>query len=90
MASVELGDCITHREPALQDLPQLLAQLVAGVLDLDVSSLRDNLLGGERPLGVSPSRVGPPLLDGLDILLVALLLLVQVRHGGGNAEGLCM
>ena len=51
------------------------------MFDLDVAPLLSNLLSSKGSLCVSPSRIGPPLLDLLDLLLVSLLLLVQIgRH----------
>ncbi len=44
-----------YLESSLQDFPELLRLCIAGVLNLQVSSLRHNLLGCEWSLGVSPS-----------------------------------
>jgi len=70
----------TNLEAVLKNLPQLLGLGVAGVLDLQVSTLGNDLLGGERALGLPPSRVGPPLLDLLDLLLEELIFPCGV-HG---------
>jgi len=42
-------------ETTLYNVPQFLALIIAGILDLQVSSLGYDLLGSERPLGMSPS-----------------------------------
>jgi hypothetical protein len=52
-----------YLETALKDPPQLLGLGVAGILDLQIAPLRDDLLGREGPLCVPPSRVSPPLLN---------------------------
>lgn len=53
----------------LHNLPELLGLSIARVLNLEVSALGNNLLGGKGTLGVSPSRVLPPGLDLLDLLV---------------------
>ena len=69
-----------YSELLLQVLPQLLRHDIARVLNGQVASLRSNLLGRERPLGVPPSRIGPPLLELLDLLLVVLIFCVCDTH----------
>ena len=69
--------CVAHLESAFHDLPQLSAHSITGVLNLEVSSLRNDLLSSEWTLGISPSRVFPPLLHSFDILLVFLVFLVH-------------
>ena len=54
---------VTHLEALLQNPPQLLRLRIARILNLQIPTLGDNLLGGEGPLGLPPSRVVPPLLD---------------------------
>ena len=66
----------SYSKALLQNLPQLLRHGIAGVLDRQVASLRSNLLGGKRPLGEPPSRLRPPLLELLDLLLVVLIFCV--------------
>ena len=44
-----------YLKTTLNDVPQFLALIIAGILDLQVSSLGYDLLGSERPLGMSPS-----------------------------------
>jgi hypothetical protein len=68
---------ISYCKLLLQVLPQLLRHGIARVLDGQVASLRSNLLSRERPLGVSPSRIVPPLLELPDLLLVVLILSVR-------------
>jgi hypothetical protein len=72
--------CVTYLETALENIPQLLRHDVAGILDLQRASLRNDILCGKWPLGVSPSRVLPPALDGIDIVGVALVFLLQGSH----------
>lgn len=74
-------------EPVLENLPQLLGLGVAGVLNLQVASLGDNLLRGERPLGISPARVGPPALDLRDLLGEELVFHVWVDGGVDHVVG---
>ena len=74
---------MTDLESLLQDIPQLLADLASGVLNLDIAPLLGDLLSGKGSLGVPPSRVGPPLLDLLNLLLVLLLLGVNERGHAG-------
>ena len=69
-----------YSELLLQVLPKFLRHSIAGVLDGQVASLRSNLLGRERPLGVPPSRIGPPLLELLHLLLVVLIFRVCDTH----------
>ena len=69
-----------YSELLLQVLPKLLRHSIAGVLNGQVASLRSNLLGRERPLGVPPSRIGPPLLELLHLLLVVLIFRVCDTH----------
>jgi hypothetical protein len=68
---------VSYSELLLQVLPQLLRHGIAGVLDRQVASLGSNLLSRKRPLGVSPSRIVPPLLELPDLLLVVLILSVR-------------
>ena len=63
-----------HFEPALDNVPKLLAHSVARIFNLEIPSLGNYLFGREWPLGVPPSRVGPPLLDSFDVVLVDLIL----------------
>lgn len=46
---------MTHLEAVLQDIPQLLSLSIAGILNLQMASLGDNLLGGKGTLRVPPS-----------------------------------
>lgn len=78
----------SHLESAFNDGPQLLAHSIAGVLNLEIPSLRNYLLGREWPLSVSPSRILPPVLHGVDISLVELVLLIYGRHRNGRHEWL--
>lgn len=70
----------SYSELLLQVFPQLLRHNIARVLNGQVASLRGNLLGRERPLGVPPSRIGPPLLELLHLLLVVLVFCVCDTH----------
>jgi hypothetical protein len=46
---------LVYLEAVLEDIPQLLALGVAGVLNLEIATLAGDLLGSEGPLGVPPS-----------------------------------
>lgn len=70
----------TYSKSSLNDLPQLLRLYIAGICDWDVSALLHDLLCCVCPLGVSPSRVSPPLFDSLYFLQVSLLFFVEVAH----------
>lgn len=72
----------TYLESAFQNIPKLLRLGVAGVLDLHVSSLSHNGLSREGSLGISPSRIRPPLLYSLDLLQILLLLLIRIHSRG--------
>ena len=79
-----------YLEALLENLEQLLALRVAGVLNLEVAAFADNLLGREGPLGVPPSRLTPPPLNLRDLLGEELVLPVKIRGGiqhvvGGHA-----
>ena len=63
-------------ESALNDVPQFPAHSIAWVFNFEAPSLGNNLLSRERSLGISPSRVPPPVLYGVDVLLVKLVLVV--------------
>ena len=65
-----------YLEPAFEDVPQLFAHSIAWVFDFEAPSLGNNLLSRERSLGMSPSRVRPPFLHGIDVCLVELVLMV--------------
>lgn len=67
-------------EIALQDLPQLLAHSIGRILNLQGTTLGHNLLSSEGPLGVSPSGVLPPLLDGLDIVQILPVFFFKGSH----------
>lgn len=69
-----------YLEARLHNIPQLLALVIAGVLYLQIASLGHYLLCSEWPLGISPSRVTPPLLYRVDILLEKLLFMVFDSH----------
>ena len=79
---------MTHLEPAFNCFPQLLAHSIAGILDLEVAPLSHYLLGSERPFGEPPSRVSPPLLHGINVLLIELVFVVYGRHWYAVHEGL--
>lgn len=70
----------SYLEPALYRVPKLLRHLAARVLDLEVAPFLSNLLGREWPASVPPSRIVPPLLYSLNLSLVCLFLLIDVRH----------
>lgn len=71
----------TNLEVLLEDTPELLGLSVRRVLDLQVSTLGHDLLSSEGTLGVPPSRVLPPGLDGLNLLLVLLVLVLEAHCG---------
>ena len=79
---------MTHLEPAFDYFPQLLAHSIAGILDLEIAPLGHNLLSSERPFGEPPSRIRPPLLYGINVLLVELVFMVYGRHWHGVHEWL--
>ena len=68
-------------EPVLYNIPHLLALIITGILDFETPTLGCNLLGGERPPGMSPSGIRPPLLYGSYIRLINGILMIEVRHG---------
>lgn len=70
----------TYLESLLQDVPELLRLVVAGVVDLDCAPLRNDLLGSERPLGLPPSRIRPPLLNSGNLSSKSRVLLRQIRR----------
>ena len=70
-----------YLESLLEGSPELLRLVVGWVLDWEVSALDNNLLSSEWALGISPSGVGPPLLNSLDLSSELSILLVQVDLG---------
>jgi len=64
----------TYFESPLEDIPELLRLHIARVFNFQIPSLRHNLLGRERSLGVPPSRICPPLLHRRNLVQVLLLL----------------
>ena len=79
---------VTYFESAFNYCPQLLAHSILGILDLEVAPLGHYLLGSERPFSEPPSRVSPPLLHGINVLLVKLVFMVYGRHWYGIHERL--
>jgi len=75
-----------YSESAFNNLPQLLRLHIAGIVDFQVATLLNNLLGGVHPLSVSPSGVSPPSFDSLDLLQELLLFFVYV-HVSWYCEG---
>lgn len=73
-----------YLESLLQSLPELLGLSIAWVVDWEGTALGDNLLSGKWTLGVSPSRIRPPLLDSLDLSLESCLLLVKINSRWGH------
>lgn len=72
---------LTYRESLLHSLPKLLRHSIAGVVDLKIASLAGNLLGGVWSTRKPPSRICPPLLQLLHLVLESLLFRVYaVRH----------
>ena len=65
-----------YLESILHNLPQLFAQNIAGIFDLQVPPLCHNLLSSEWSLCESPSRIFPPLFDRIDVGLVKLVFVV--------------
>lgn len=76
----------TYLEPGFEDIPQFLAHSIAWVFNFKGPSLSNDLLSREGPLRVSPSRVRPPFLHGVDIRLIKLVLVVFWRHWDGEKE----
>lgn len=64
----------TNVESLFEELPKLLGLNIGRIFNLQCATLGHNLLGSEWALGVSPSRVGPPLLDSVDLVQVLLVL----------------
>lgn len=86
---------VTYLETVFEDIPQLLALGIAGVLNFEVATLAGNLLGSEGPLGVPPPRIAPPLLDLVDLEGEELVFPVGIHggihhvvggHGGSDTE----
>ena len=65
-----------YLEPGFKDIPQFLAHSIAWVFNFEAPSFGDDLLSRERPLRVSPSRVRPPFLHGVNVRLVKLVLMI--------------
>ena len=63
-------------ESCLDDLPKLLTLVVTWILNLDASSLGDDLFSSEWPFGMSPSRIIPPVFHSFNFHLEQLVLLV--------------
>jgi len=65
---------------------------IAGIFNLEVAALVDNLLGREGPLGVPPSWLAPPPLDFLNLFGEKLVLHVgidgKIDHVTGSHGGL--
>jgi len=78
---------VADLESTLQYLPQLLRLRVARVLNLQVPSLRHNLLCREGPLRISPPRVRPPLLYSRHLVEEQLLLQIGVHGRIGHLVG---
>jgi hypothetical protein len=76
-----------YSESAFNNLPQLLRLHIAGIVDFQIATLLNNLLGGVYPLSISPSRVSPPSFDSLDILQELLLFFVDVTHVSWYCKG---
>ena len=72
-----------YRKPLLHDPPQLLRHGIAGKFDLQVTPLVRDLLRGVRPAREAPSRILPPLLQRLHLILEVLLFGV---HACGPRE----
>lgn len=73
---------MTYRKALLDNLPKLLRHGIAGIVDLQVASFASNLLCRVWSTREPPSRVRPPLLDLLDLILEGLLFCVEDRHVG--------
>jgi hypothetical protein len=76
---------ITYFKSSLEDLPELLALNIRRIVNFQVSALGHDLLGGKGALGVSPSGILPPLLDGIDLVPVLPVFGFQIActHVGG-------
>lgn len=70
----------------LQNTPELLSLDVGRVVDLQVPTLGNNLLSRKGTLGVPPSRVFPPGLDIVDLLLVLSVLVFEETHCADGTE----
>ena len=78
----------TDLEPALDDLPQFLALIIARVLYFETTTLGGDLLSGEWPSSVSPSRVRPPRFHGGHVGMELSIFMLEVRHRHGLCKGL--
>lgn len=76
----------TYLESGFEDIPQFLAHSIAWVFNFEGPPLGNDLLSREGPLRVSPSRVRPPFLHGVDVRLIKLVLMVFWRHWDGEKE----
>lgn len=73
-------------EVVLEDTPELFGLDVGRVVDRQGPTLGHNLLSREGTLGVPPSRVLPPGLDIVDLLLVLSILVFKETHCAGGIE----
>lgn len=72
---------ITYLPVVFKGAPELLSLDGRRVVDGQVATLCNNLLGCEWPLGEAPSGVTPPVLDSLDILrILAVLIFVETHN----------
>ena len=71
----------------LQNTPELLSLDVGRVVDLQVPTLGNNLLSRKGTLGVPPSRVFQPGLDGLDVVPVFLVFVFKETNCDRYEEG---
>lgn len=76
----------TYGKVLLQSAPELLSLGIGRVVDGQVATLGNDLLSSERALGVSPARVGPPVLDGLHILRILAVLILEETHGDDDDD----
>jgi hypothetical protein len=76
----------TNLEVMFEDAPELLGLDIGRVVDRQGPTLGHNLLSREGTLGVPPSRVLPPSLDIIDLLLVLSVLVFKETHCAGGIE----
>lgn len=67
-----------YLETVLENFPELLGLGIAGIFNLEVAALGDDLLGREGALGVLPAGILPPGLDLSDLLGKEVILDVGV------------
>ena len=71
---------MSYLKSPFKNLPELFRLSIARVLDLQIAPFSNNLLRRKRPFRISPPRVSPPFLHGLDVILVHQIFLIEKTH----------